>query len=187
MKIKNIFSALLLTALLGMNAAYSAAPSKTAQTQPAVRTQKIPAGVIEASKKFGLWSDIYTSPKKVVVYSYIPGSKCPYQSQAFHNKIVSAAGSSGGKYMARGTTPQKMQKELDTAGAKLDAKRKVLMPKNNPEDAKAFNKDVQAFNNLVRFTNQCTLRACIINPSKGEYIMMNRQSEEAVKTMSKYK
>ena len=80
-----------------------------------------------------------------------------------------------------------MQKELDTAGAKLDAKRKVLMPKNNPEDAKAFNKDVQAFNNLVRFTNQCTLRACIINPSKGEYIMMNRQSEEAVKTMSKYK
>lgn len=184
MKIKNIFSALLLTALLGMNAAYSAAPSKTAATQTALRTQKIPAGVIEASKKFGLWSDIYTSPKKVVVYSYIPGSKCPYQSQEFHNKVTSAAARTGGAYFVKPIGPDKLDKDVDKIAVKLKAKAKNV---KTQEEMKAYNKEVQEFNKVLKFTNQCTLRACIINPSKGEYIMMNRQSEEAVKTMSKYK
>lgn len=145
--------------------------------------KKIPAGVIEASNKFGLWQDIYNSNQKVVVYSYMRGSTCPYQSQEFHNKVSAAASSSAGKYKVRPTGPDLMKREVDPITQKIQAKSKNV---KTQEEMQEFNKEVQAFNKLLRFTNQCTLKACIINPSKGEYILMKRNSEEAVQTIKSY-
>ena len=153
------------------------------QTEAAPIPQKIPAGIIETSNEFGLWQDIYNSQQKVVVYSYMNGSTCPYQSQEFHNKISSAATSSGGKYRARPTGPDKFEKELNTAIKKLEAQTKKV---KTQAEANKINKKIQAFNKLVKFTNQCTIKACIINPSKGEYILMNRKSAEAIQTMKQY-
>lgn len=145
--------------------------------------KKIPAGVVEASNHFGLWTDIYNSNQKVVVYSYKKGSTCPYQSQEFHNKVSAAAASSAGKYKVRPTGPDLMQREVEPVTQKLQAKAKNV---KTQEDMQEYNKEVQAFNKLLRFTNQCTLKACIIDPSKGEYVLMHRVSEEAVQTIKSY-
>jgi len=145
--------------------------------------KKIPAGIIETSNSLGLWKDIYNSPQKVVVYSYMRGSTCPYQSQEFHNKVSAAASSSAGKYKVRPIGPDLLQKEVDSITKKIQAKSQNI---KTQEEMRAFNKEVQAFNKLLKFTNQCTLKACIINPSKGEYIPMRRDSAEAVQTIKSY-
>lgn len=69
-----------------------------------------------------------------------------------------------------------MHKEVDAVSQKLQVKSKNLKTQT----------EIQAFNKLLRFTNQCTLKACIINPSKGEYVLMKRNSEEAVQTIKSY-
>lgn len=172
----------------GNNNAFAA----STPTVSTVKTQKLPAGLKETSRKLNLWTDIYNSPKKVVVYSYMSGSTCPYQSQEFHNKVTSAASRSGGKYYARPTGPDKMKRDIKAPSTKLDTRftqiSQIAKTKGvNDPQVKAFNKDVQDFNKLMKFTNQCTLRACIINPSKDEYIIMNRKSDEVVKIMNQYK
>ncbi|MBR5555133.1 hypothetical protein IKU74_03865 [bacterium] len=168
---------------IGLFMIFATLLTSTTEATSAPTPQKIPNGIIEASNKFGLWRDIYNSKQKVVVYSYISGSTCPYQSQEFHNKITSAAGASGGKYKARPTGPDKLEKEINAATAKLNEKAKNI---TNPAQAKAINKEIQAFNKLMSFTNKCTLKACIIDPSKGEYILLNRNSAEVVGAMKSY-
>ena len=145
--------------------------------------QKIPAGIVETSKKLNLWRDIYTSSQKVVVYSYIPGSTCPYQSQEFHNKVSTAATNSAGKYKVRPIGPDKLKKEVNTAISKVEAKAKNV---SSQEGVQQINKEIQSLNQLLTFTNKCTIKACIINPSKGEYILMERKPAEAVQTMKQY-
>ena len=151
-----------------------------------VNANKIPDGIVEASKKIGLWRDIYTSPKKVILYSYMPGSTCPYQSQEFHNKMNSAASRSGGKYITRPTGPSRLNREVSTAAAKIKAKIKKAEQSNDPNAIKNVRAEINEFNKLVTFTNKCTVKACIINPSKGEYVMMNRNSEQALETIKNY-
>jgi len=145
--------------------------------------QKIPTGIIETSKKLNLWRDIYTTQQKVVVYSYKQGSTCPYQSQAFHNKISSSAANSGGKYRARPTGPDKMEKEINLVISKIEAEAKNV---KSQEDVNYINSKIRDFNKLLTFTNKCTMKACIINPSKGEYILLNRNAEEVINAMKSY-
>ncbi len=179
--LKKTTALLAVLTILFMGAAETEAAGKTPAGAPVPR--KIPAGIIEASNSFDLWKDIYNSPQKVVVYSYLRGSTCPYQSQEFHSKVSSAAASSGGKYKVRPIGPDLLQKEVDPIAKKLEAKAKNI---KTQEDVKAYNKEAQAFNKLLQFTNKCTLKACIINPSKGEYILMKRDPAEAVQTIKSY-
>lgn len=151
-----------------------------------VKASRIPAGIIETSKATGLWQDIYTSPKKVILYSYQPGSTCPYQSQEFHNKMSSAASQSGGQYFARPTGPDKLTREVNAATARMQTKIKQAKQSTDPNAIKKINKEISDFNKLISFTNKCTVKACIINPSKGEYIMMNRDSAQALNTIKNY-
>lgn len=166
MYIKHLVSVLFLIVSLSVNTVYAA----SADT-PSIRTKKIPDEVIEASKQFGLFKDLYTSPKKIVTYSYAPGSTCPYQSQEFHNKVSAAAARLG--YSARPILPARLKKDMNAINARA---------KN-----KAYKENVKSLKTLFRFTNQCTLRACIINPAKGEYILMNHNADEVLRTMSQYK
>ena len=168
---------------IGITATVTEVFAETANVS-AVATQKIPAGIIDSSIQTGAWKDIYTSPKKVVVYSYKAGSTCPYQSQDFHNKVTAAASNANGAYYARPTGPEKLQKELNDVSKKLQAKSKTL---KTDKEIKDFQKEIQGFDRLLKFTNQCTLKACIINPSKGEYILMSRDADEVVNTMRRYK
>lgn len=79
-----------------------------------------------------------------------------------------------------------MHKEVDAVSQKLQVKSKNLKTLKTQTEMQELNREIQAFNKLLRFTNQCTLKACIINPSKGEYVLMKRNSEEAVQAIKSY-
>lgn len=50
--------------------------------------KQIPTELYNASNRYNYFSDLFNSKKIFIVYTYIPGSACPYLSQEYHDNVA---------------------------------------------------------------------------------------------------
>lgn len=146
--------------------------------------KQIPAEFYNTSNTYNIFSDIFNSKKIFIVYTYIPGSDCPYLSQEYHDNVADYVkkGSNSIYYVDYPISSDHLNGQSSNAYKKLDpeyngTEQEKKYTFHSANEVEEFNKKMekkqaeqQNINNVQDFLWNCMANACIINPSRHEYI-----------------
>ncbi len=161
------------------------------EVKPDFLPQDIPAEVVETAKEYDYFYYLFLHPyKKVVLYTYTPGSILVEDSEKFHNEISDYIKHDlyMGNYKIIFTTVKGAQiyqkrildqyEEANYEPKKEDSKlhREKMLKKKAKIDA------------VTAFYNECAQGMCIIYADKMQYIAIDkRHTEVAKKLLNDYK
>lgn len=147
--------------------------------------QPIPNQVIIGAKRFNYYSFLFNRSGKIVLYSYGPGSSCPYAGQPFHDDIQRFRSSSdvNSRYYFSPVTIQTHNKIDKASASSMD--KAVKNCNSSPE---CLRKAVDDYNAISYFIQSCIIsKICIINNSKKQYISVDRNIQNASKALNDLK
>lgn len=147
--------------------------------------QPIPQDVILAAREFNYAYFLFNRSGKVLYYTYAPGSTCPYSGQKFHDDIIylRASGDINNYYNFNPVTIPFINNISKAASAKVDNAANACK-----SDYNCLKNKSDSFNSISEFMSNCSIRKiCIINNSKNEYVVIDRNIQRASEALNALK
>lgn len=152
--------------------------------------QPIPQGVILGAREFNFYSSLFSKNGKVVFFMYAPNSTCPLIGQKFYDDLQNFRSRSdvNSYYTFSPVTNKRHNSLIRYTADKLNPG--VIDCKTQSEcnqKADAINKKMYRFDAISQFITGCIKNVCIINNSKREYVVTNRNIQSTSEALNALK
>lgn len=140
--------------------------SKLSSYQP----NRIPDSVLRGAEYSGVWTNLFSSPQKIVFYIY------DNNSTEFNNKVQNYVLNNGAGF----TLKSYEQQEFINMRAGSSAPQKMC---NSLEECNRQRQNASDYASTATFLKMCGNTICVINPAKRQFVRLNTKNSGAAINM----